>query len=468
MAIGTPTLLKEYTIDSTGQSSIGLTLPAGASAAAGDLVVVCYGFGKGSTPTITCADTQSNTYQLDVQADKTTNQTPHSGIFSSVLDTALSEGDTITVSFSASVNYPLAGAYVVTGIAASSWKDQASSGTGQSTSPSSGNVTTTQADELLVGVTVTGTPKTLSYGSGWTRLGTHVLNTTKAQDVGYAIKSSTGTYVFDGSITSADWASCIATYKGASTATTVTGVAAGAVASAVSAIPLLTVTGVFSAAVASTVVPTLSYDFLVAGTVAGAAASAVSPVPAITVTGTSAGAVASSPTHVPGVTVVASAAGSVATSDLASASVSVRPVSAAAAAGAVAPTVSAGTAVTVVATVAAAVASCPTHIPALAVTAIAAAIAATGTHVAQAVFNATVVATIAGAVAGTGSFCVNNPVVLDLATGSLSLSALSAGSLTGSGLTVGSLSLTGEDAGSLSLTGEDAGSLSVSALTSCD
>lgn len=215
MAIGTPTLLKEYTINSTGQSSIGLTLPAGASAAAGDLVVVCYGFGKGSTPTITCADTQSNTYQLDVQADKTTNQTPHSGIFSSVLDTALSEGDTITVSFSASVNYPLAGAYVVTGIVASSWKDQASSGTGQSTSPSSGNVTTTQADELLVGVTVTGVPQTLSYGSGWTRLGTHVLNTTKAQDVGYAIKSSTGTYVFDGSITSADWASCVATYKAA-------------------------------------------------------------------------------------------------------------------------------------------------------------------------------------------------------------------------------------------------------------
>lgn len=216
MAIGTPVLLKESSTSSTGQASIGLTLPGGKSAAAGDLVVVTTAFGLASTPTVTCADTQGNTYQKDRQADKTTNETPHSAILSSILTTGITSGDVITVSFSPSVNYPIAGAYAITGIASTSWLDQVNSGTGQSTTPSSGNITTTVADEILIGCLCTGQPQTLSFGSGWTRLGTHVDNTTKAYDGGYSIKSATGTYVYDGTITSADWASCIASYKAVS------------------------------------------------------------------------------------------------------------------------------------------------------------------------------------------------------------------------------------------------------------
>lgn len=212
MAIGTPVLLKERTIDSTSQASIGLALTAGASA--GDTVVVVGGYGLGSSPTMSCADNSGggNVYALDVRADKTTNNTPHSFIFSTVLAGALTTSHTITVSFGTNVNYPLAAAFKITGLATSSILDQFNSGTGASTSPSSGNITTTQNDEILIGVTCAH-GQSLTFGSDWTQMGAYLINTTKRLSSGYSIKSATGTYVMDGSITSADWATCVASYK---------------------------------------------------------------------------------------------------------------------------------------------------------------------------------------------------------------------------------------------------------------
>lgn len=217
MAIGTPVLLKEQNNTGlTGQSSISLALATGA--AAGDLVVVVGGFGVASTPTLTCADNSGggNVYQLDVRADKTTSDTPHAYIFSCLLAGALTTSHTITVSSSPNFNRPFAAAFSISGIATSSWLDQFNSAidAGAGTSPSSGNITTTQAEEILIGATTNGnTPQTLTMGSGWTRLGNHISGA-KSGDFGYSIKAATGTYVFDGTFGgNAEWASCIASYK---------------------------------------------------------------------------------------------------------------------------------------------------------------------------------------------------------------------------------------------------------------
>lgn len=221
MPIGSPVILKEISVDATGQSSVTLVLTTGASV--GDLVVVALAYGKAATPSsLSVSDAGSNTWHLDRRDDKTTNNTPHTALFSSVLTTALSAGNTITITPSETINYPIAAAYKVSGIASSSPLDQTNGGQGVSSSPSSGNVTTTQADEILWGAICSGAGRALTPGSGWTEV-TDTGNTTKRLAVQYRIVSSTGTYVSDGTLAaSADWTDSIATYKGAASGTTYT------------------------------------------------------------------------------------------------------------------------------------------------------------------------------------------------------------------------------------------------------
>lgn len=212
MAIGTPVLLKELAVNSSGQASITLTLTTGA--AVGDLVVVCLAYGRASNPSsFSVTDTGGNTWQLDRRDDKTTNNTPHTAIFSAILTTALAVSDTITIDPEGTVNYPIAAAYSVSGIAGSSWLDQAAGDQGVSSSPSSGSVTTGQADEILFGAVCSGSPQAFTAGSGWTEL-TDTGNTTKRLAVQYRIESATGTLTSDGTLAaSADWTDSIVTYK---------------------------------------------------------------------------------------------------------------------------------------------------------------------------------------------------------------------------------------------------------------
>lgn len=213
MSFTTPGVLKANTIDATGQGTLPFLLPAGKSAAIGDVVVVLGGFGLASTPTLSVADgktSPSNSYSVAVRADKTTNQTPHSFIAWSQLAHALTAGDTITATFGSNVNFPLGIAMATTPTASSTvTSDGTNSNTGQSTSPSSGNITTSGSDDILFGVVCTGAPQTLTNGSGWSSLFTHQANSTKALDGQYRTETGAVTRTSDGTITSADWADCI-------------------------------------------------------------------------------------------------------------------------------------------------------------------------------------------------------------------------------------------------------------------
>ena len=294
MPIATPSLLKATSVDATGQASIAMTLAAGKSAAIGDLVVVHVGFGLASTPTITCADNRSNTYTKDRQVDKTTNNTPHSAIFSTVLTTALTTGDTITVSFGSNVNYPIAHSYKIVASGGLTWPsppvDQTNGNFGASTSPSSGNITTTVADEVLFGVNCVGSGAiSLTAGSGWTILD-HNNNTTKGLDSQYRIETSTQTRTSDGTMTSADWAMLIASYKTSSGSTdkTITGVRATATAAGKAGTPKIEVTGTRASggAAGKAGTPTV----VVTGARAAATAAAAPGTPKVAVTGARGGA----------------------------------------------------------------------------------------------------------------------------------------------------------------------------------
>ena len=118
---------------------------------------------------------------------------------------------TITVTLSASVNFVLAAAEYSSQLTPTSFDVSAAAG-GSSTSISSGNVTTTQASELIIGVlSYAAAGGTFTAGSGFTQR--QLSNGLVFED---QIVSSAGAYAATGSLSSsAAWTACIATFKAA-------------------------------------------------------------------------------------------------------------------------------------------------------------------------------------------------------------------------------------------------------------
>jgi hypothetical protein len=199
-------------------TTLVLTCPVGMTTVpAGHHVVVAYGYGLGSTPTVTVADSKGNTYTVNIHADLTTGNAPHAGIATAIVTTPLVAGDTITITFGgSSPGLSDAIAYEYAGLAPSSWIDGTSIGaTGTSTSPSSGNDTTTQASDILLSVTYEAAA-TATAGTGWTILDSIDNVGLKRIVVQEKPVFATGTYA--GTLTlgsSVDWASVITALKAA-------------------------------------------------------------------------------------------------------------------------------------------------------------------------------------------------------------------------------------------------------------
>jgi len=142
--------------------------------------------------------------------------TPGQAIFYKIAGSAESRTVTVTVSDSGSVLGLQI--YEYSGIATSSPLDQTSSSTGTSTAPSSGSVTTTQANELLVAGMII---RAATSYSGWTnsfneqldfQVGTTYVRSYAGAD---RIVASTGTYSTTATTTaSGAWRGQIATFKG--------------------------------------------------------------------------------------------------------------------------------------------------------------------------------------------------------------------------------------------------------------
>ncbi len=208
-----------------GPSSIDIPVSAGVTA--GNSVIVTMLWGTwGSGETVTCSDSQGNTYSTDGEIFYS-SAGQYTVICSAHNVTALTTSDVVTVSFSG----PPYGAAVVisefSGLAASAL-DQMSSAVGSSATPSSGSVVTTQADELLMGaIGVNSASTTFTAGAGYTALPSQGFSSTWQGTIypEYRIVSTSGSYQADGVLgTSAGWGAVIATYKAATgTAITVSG-----------------------------------------------------------------------------------------------------------------------------------------------------------------------------------------------------------------------------------------------------
>ncbi len=136
---------------------------------------------------------------------------------------SMAAGSDIIISATPAVTSHAAVAGLFSGLADVSTLDQIASGTGTSTSPSSGAASsTTQADELLIGVIGTEGPVGDSAGTWGNSFiaGPRAGTTGDADDtnitisLGYRIVSATGTYTASKTgITERDWGALIATFK---------------------------------------------------------------------------------------------------------------------------------------------------------------------------------------------------------------------------------------------------------------
>jgi len=209
-------------IKDSGTSSLVVTTTSGV--AAGDDIIIAYASDPTQDLNIDITDTAGNMYQQSAMGINVGSLRTY--IFAAYDVIALSGGDTITITQTVfSTTIPAARAAVVSvfrGLAPAGALEQSCVASGTSTTPSSGAVTTTQNDELLIGVVGTEGPETDAAGT-WQnsftegpREGTTATtgNAEITVSMGWQIVSSAGVYAAEKSgITSRDWAAAIAAYK---------------------------------------------------------------------------------------------------------------------------------------------------------------------------------------------------------------------------------------------------------------
>ena len=201
---------------STG-SATSLSGTFGSSTGSGNMIAI--GSRIGATGrTVTGSDNKSNSYsQAKNQVQASDN---HEGFAHYGLNISGGASHQVTISISgaaASIRMTL---HEFSGIALSSALDQVNGAEGISTALNSGNVTTTQADELLFGVGTNGNERTFTAGASYLNLVTSPSGGTAKEAGENQIVSSTGTYSASFTIGTSDtWACIIATFKGAVAAT---------------------------------------------------------------------------------------------------------------------------------------------------------------------------------------------------------------------------------------------------------
>ena len=206
----------------TAGTSLAITPTSAVNA--GDDIIITFSSDPSQTYEISVSDNAGNTYYQ--VASSTSSGNLRAYIFAAYHVNALTTSNVITITHT-SVTARAAAANVFRGLAPAGALDQNHIGYKTATStPTSGSITTTQADELLIGIVGTEGPvgdAAGSWGSGWTP-GSRVGTTSGTADanitmsMGYQIVSSIGTYeASKSSITARDAASAIVSFKTTST-----------------------------------------------------------------------------------------------------------------------------------------------------------------------------------------------------------------------------------------------------------
>lgn len=181
--------------------------------------IILTAVGGGAAPS-SVADSQGNTWALDTGAPAASD--PRSGIFSAKIATALVNADTITVTYAASLTSRIIIASEFSGLDATTWFDKQAISNGSGTSAdSTATATTSQADELVMGMV--GHVSTVSsfafetLSPAWqviTSLAS--TGTVRTNRSGYRIVSATAAMATKATwTTSRAWSASVATYKAA-------------------------------------------------------------------------------------------------------------------------------------------------------------------------------------------------------------------------------------------------------------
>ena len=212
MAIGTPADIGNNATTGTAALTLSITLASGVAAGALILVSIANHNSAAVVPD-SVTDTAGNTYTLITAANASAVTAT---LAYCVNASALSAGNTITVTFSSTRHIAMR-AYSVSGIAASSAFDvsatqAAGSGTSASVGPTS---TTTQADELVFASWAYQNSRTFTPGTGYTA-GTkdETTSTIRGRVAEWKIVSATGAQTADGTWSaSTTHAGVVATFK---------------------------------------------------------------------------------------------------------------------------------------------------------------------------------------------------------------------------------------------------------------
>jgi hypothetical protein len=200
----------------TSNTFLSVTVPAG-GVAAGNTIIVSFAMDS-NAGTVSVADTKSNSYSKD--ADVLNSNGVRTLVFSAPVTTALVAGNTITVTYPATVSKAVS-IYSVSGLVSASRVDKTSTGTGTNAAPSSGNtLATTQASELLIGAIGSESYNTtFGVGTGYTAMNNAIANDGNNNNNSisifpeYRVVSATAAYSATGTLNaSRDWAAAIVTY----------------------------------------------------------------------------------------------------------------------------------------------------------------------------------------------------------------------------------------------------------------
>ncbi len=176
----------------------------------GNWIGVCIRGGNSSSQVFTVTDSQGNVYKLAKQIGFTASQVTLAIYYAENIQSGV---NTVTVSMT--VSGPLRFAILeYSGVLTSSSLDVAAGATGTSTSPNSGNLTTTASGELLLGAVATTNSGTFTAGSGYgikefvpSEPNTKLI----AED---RIQAAAGTASASASISASDtWGAILATFK---------------------------------------------------------------------------------------------------------------------------------------------------------------------------------------------------------------------------------------------------------------
>jgi CheY-like chemotaxis protein len=205
----------DITSDITTGTSIDAIVPAG-GVAAGNTVIVAFVMDD-TDGTVSCADQQGNTYGLADVDQNNINQV-RTVIFSAYITNALSSGDWIRVTHP-SIGDRVIHASEFSGLA-NSTVDQTGSNSGNATTLTSGNTTSTTAEpnELLIGAIGVAGPSSDTFTPTvetpvWNKTEVTTSNDNIRLNSLYRIVTSTGQYAASGTNPRRKFAAGIATYK---------------------------------------------------------------------------------------------------------------------------------------------------------------------------------------------------------------------------------------------------------------